>query len=75
MTASGTAVCRGTRVAQAFLPRLLFLVLRPMLLPLPLRVSSRPLGYGQAIAFVKERKKNAVLASVLSFHRDFKRNS
>jgi len=42
-----------------------------MLLPLPLHTSRPPLGYGHALAFVKEN--NAILASVLSSHFDFKR--
>lgn len=73
-TASGTAKRWGTAVAWAFLHSLLFLVLEPTLLPLPLHRSGQLLGYGFAVTFVKE-KKNAILAYVLSFHCDFKRNS
>lgn len=36
---------------------MLFLVLGPLLLPLPLHVSSKPLGYGHALTSVKERKE------------------
>lgn len=57
MSASGTAVCWGIPVAQAFLHRLLFLVLGPTLRPLPLHMSSQPLGCGHALAFVKRKKK------------------
>ena len=65
-TASGTAVCWGTPVAWAFLHRLLFLVLGPMLHPLPLHVSSQPLGYGHALASVKEKKSNPCICFVFS---------
>lgn len=53
-------MCWGSPVAQAFLHGLLFLGLGPMLLSLPLHVSSQALGYGHALTFEKKKKMKSL---------------
>lgn len=56
-TVGGTAMSWGLLWPGVFLKHsLLFLVLEPVLLPLPLHRTSQLLGYGFALTFVKEKK-------------------